>query len=126
MSLTAQAVIDGAADLCNIKAVGEDLTADDYVDCRRRLNNFVKLLNNQSLISAFVAREVWPLVADQGTYTIGPGGNFDTTRPFTLEGAAILQNPTISSAHALTAASPTNGTFTVATDLTDEFTSGAV
>lgn len=124
MSVTAQDVIDGAADLCNIKQVGESLDADSYVDCRRRLNNLVRILNNQSLISAFQAREVWPLVADQGTYTIGPGGDFDTTRPFVLDGAAILQNPTISSAYALVAASPTNGTFTVATDLTAVFTSG--
>lgn len=124
MSVTAKAVIDGAADLCNIKQVGEDLTTDDYTDCLRRLNNLVRILNNQKMISAFQAREVWPLVSDQGTYTIGPGGDFDTTRPFELEGAAILQNPSIGSAHALTAASPTDGTFTVATDLTAEFTSG--
>jgi len=126
VSVTAQDVIDGAADLCNIKAVGESLTATDYTDCRRRLNNFVKLLNNQSLVSAFVAREVWPLIADRGVYTIGPGGDFDTTRPFELEGAAILQNPTISTAYTLAAASPANGTFTVATDVTSVFTSGSV
>ena len=126
MSVTAQDVIDGAADLANIKAVGESLTTTDYTDCRRRLNNFVKLLNNQSLISAFVAREVWPLVADKGVYTIGSGGDFDTTRPFELEGAAILLSPTISTAYTLAAASPANGTFTVATDVTDVFTSGTV
>jgi hypothetical protein len=125
MAVTAQDVIDGAADLCNIKQVGEDLDADSYVDCRRRLNNLVKSLNNQKMISAFQAREVFPLVSDQGTYTIGPGGDFDTTRPFELEGAAILQNPTISTAYALVAASPSNGTFTVATDLTGVFTSGS-
>ena len=124
MSVTAQDVIDGAADLCNIKQVGEDLDADSYIDCRRRLNNFVKILNNQQLVSAFQAREVWPLVADRGIYTIGPGGDFDTSRPFTLDGAAILQNPTISTAFALTVASPTDGTFTVAGDQTASFTSG--
>jgi len=124
VSVTAQDIIDGAADLCNIKAVGESLTTTDYTDCRRRLNNLVRILNNEKMISAFQAREVWPLVADQGTYTIGPGGDFDTTRPFELEGAAILQNPTISTAYTLAAASPTNGTFTVATDVTAVFTSG--
>jgi len=128
MSVTAQDVIDGAADLCNIKQPGElfggSLASDDYIDARRRLNNLVKILNNQKMISAFQAREVFPLVADQGTYTIGPGGDFDTTRPFELEGAAILQNPTISTAYTLLAASPTNGTFTVATDVTAVFTSG--
>lgn len=125
MSLTAQDIIDGAADLCNIKQPGESLEAADYVDCRRRLNNLVKILNNQKMISAFQAREVFPLVADQGTYTIGSGGDFDTTRPFELDGAAILQNPTISTAYALVSASPANGTFTVATDVTAVFTSGS-
>lgn len=124
MSVTAQDIIDGAADLCNIKQVGEDLDADSYVDCLRRLNNLVKILNNQKMIAAFQAREVFGLTADKGTYTIGPGGDFDTTRPFELEAAAILQNPVISAAYALVAASPANGTFTVATDVTGEFTSG--
>ena len=125
MSLTAQDVIDGAADLCNIKQPGESLSATDYIDCRRRLNNFVKLLNNQSLVAAFIAREVWPLVADKGVYTIGPSGDFDTTRPFELEGAALLLSPTISTAFPVTAASVTNGTFTVAGDQTASFTSGS-
>lgn len=124
MSVTARTLINGALDLCNVLQAGEDPSTDDDVDALRRLNNLVKNLNNQKLVSSFQAREVWPLVADQSTYTIGPGGDFDTTRPFELEGAAILQNPSISTAYALTGASPTNGTFTVATDLTAIFTSG--
>ena len=125
VSVTAQDVIDGAADLCNIKQVGESLDAASYVDCRRRLNNLIKLLNNESLIAAFIAREVWPLTADQGTYTIGPGGDVDTARPFELEAAAILQNPTIAGPFAITAISVANGTFTVAGDQTDSFPSGS-
>ncbi len=124
MSVTAQDVIDGAADLCNIKQVGESLDAASYVDCRRRLNNFIKILNNQQLVSAFQAREVFALTANQGTYTIGPGGDFDTTRPFELDGAAILQNPTITSAIAISSISTTARTFTVAGDQTGIFTSG--
>lgn len=124
MSVTAQDVIDGAADLCNIKQPGESLDATSYIDCRRRLNNLVKILNNQQLISGFQAREVFGLTADRGLYTIGPGGDFDTTRPFVLDGAAILQGPTISSAYAITAANVSNGTFTVAGDQTSTFENG--
>lgn len=125
MSLTAQSIIDGAFDLCNIKQVGESVGGDDATDALRRLNNLVKILNNQKLVAAFQAREVFSLVANRGTYTIGPNGDFDTTRPFDLDGAAILLNPSISSAYALIAASPTNSTFTVATDVTGIFTSGS-
>lgn len=47
--------------------------------------------------SPVVAREVFDLVANQGgpdnPYTIGDGGDFDTTRPIDILGAAYLQNP---------------------------------
>ena len=126
MSITAQTIITGALQLCNVLAAGEDPSTDDNTDCLRRLNNLVQTLNNQKMIAAFQAREVFALVADQGTYTIGPGGDFDTTRPFELEGAAILQNPTIAGPFSIDDADPTTGTFTInSSDETASFPSGA-
>ena len=124
MAVLAQDIIDKAFDDCNVKASDESMSATDYTDARVRLNNFIKLLNNQNLVSAFTAREVFPLTADKGTYTIGVGGDFDTTRPFTIEAAAILQNPTITSAIAISSISTSARTFTVAGDQTSIFTSG--
>ncbi len=125
MATTAQTIIDGAFDLCGIKQAGESMSSTDNTDALRRLNNFIQILNNQNLVSAFQAREVWPLTADKGTYTIGPGGDFDTTRPLSLDGVAILQSPTITSSLSITAVSTTNDTFTVAGDQTALFTNGS-
>lgn len=123
MSLTAQQVIDGAAFIVGARAAGESTPSYLVPEGLISLNDMVRSWWNDNLLSPFVGREVFPLVANQNTYTMGPGGTFNTTRPMGLTGAALLLNPTIST-DAITAVSTTNNTFTVATNRTSTYTSG--
>ena len=123
MGLSALDILNGAFDLCNIKSQGEELSAADTQDGFRRLNNMVKAWATSFLTSPFVARKVFPTVANQNTYTIGPGGQFDTERPLALTGAGLLLNATTNT-YNITAVSQTNQTFTVAGNQTNFFTPG--
>ena len=123
MGLSALAVLNGAFDLCNIKSQGEELSAADTQDGFRRLNNMVKAWATSWLTAPFVARKVFPTVANQNTYTIGPGGQFDTERPLALTGAGLLLNATTNT-YNITAVSQANQTFTVAGNQTNYFTPG--
>ncbi len=92
MAITARQIITGALDLIGAKAVGEPIPAADAQDALRRMNNMMSGWNLLPLMSPLVAREVFALTANQSTYTIGPGGDFDTARPTALEGAGLLLN----------------------------------
>ncbi len=123
-TLTALGVINGAFELINVKDQVEPLQAAWAIDGLRRLNNMIRLWETESLTIPYVDREVFPLVANQNTYTIGPGGQFETSRPMGLEGASLLLNANPQS-FAITIASPTNQTFTVAGNHTASFVPGA-
>src|SRR5690348_14713756 len=88
--INAQTIIETA--FANI-GVTEPLSADMAQDGLRRLNAMVNQWLTQDLTSPFVARETFSTVANQATYTIGPGGDFDTTRPLQITGSGLLQNP---------------------------------
>lgn len=91
---TAEAIITSAFDAVGIYAPGESLTADDANGALARLNLLMGTLRLQPLTQGVVSREEFDLVADKGgpddPYTIGSGGDFDTDRPISLEGASIL------------------------------------
>ena len=61
-------------------------------DGLRRLNAMISSWSIHRLAIPFISREVFNVVANQSTYTIGPGGDFDTIRPVGLTGAALLLN----------------------------------
>lgn len=91
-SITALEIIERAFDDVNVRSQGEQLPPHEVQDAFKRLNNMVGSWATQSLTSAFVARDVFTLTANQATYSIGPGGEFDTPRPVNLEGAGLLLN----------------------------------
>lgn len=80
----------------------------------RRLNAFVGGLALQSLTTPAMVREVFPLTSNVGVYTIGPGGDFDTTQPAALTGAAVLLNNNLSTA-AVTSITSSGSVATVTT-----------
>lgn len=90
MRTTAREIIDGACDLIGAKAVGQALPAADAQDALRRLNALCEGLRLQPLSQPFLKREVFDLVADEQSYTIGVGGDFDTSTPETIEAAGLL------------------------------------
>lgn len=91
MSATsAQAIIQGAFDLIGVTQAGSVPSGNDIQDSYRRLQNMVGSLAIQSETIPTVGREVFTLSANLGSYTIGPGGNFNTSRPNSLSGAGLL------------------------------------
>lgn len=89
---TALSIINGAADLIGIKAQGETLSAADAIDGLRRLNNMVSGWRTQFGTVSAIVRNVFALTANQQTYTIGLGGDFNVPRPVTIEAAGLWLN----------------------------------
>ncbi len=77
---------------CGILADGESLSASQAQDGLRRLNNMVSSWRTQYGTVLSIDRNVFDLTADQQTYTIGPGGDFNVARPLTIPAAALLLN----------------------------------
>ena len=92
MSTTALSLITNAYELIGVLQPGETPTPIQSQGALTRLNRMLSGWAIQSLTIPFVAREVFPLTANLGVYTIGPGGTFDTVRPNSLNGAGILLN----------------------------------
>ena len=57
-----------------------------------RLNQMLGAWSLQPLTIPVVSREVFDIVANDGSYTIGDGADFDTSRPAYLTGASLLLN----------------------------------
>lgn len=56
----------------------------------RKLNRWVTTLHTSRLTIFMVRREVFPLTASTASYTIGPGGAFDTVRPVSIEHVGLV------------------------------------
>lgn len=92
MSTTGSTLITNAYELIGVVQPGETPEAVLLQRGLTRLNRMLSGWSLQSLTIPVIAREVFALTANVGTYTIGPGGNFDTSRPAVLSGAAVLLN----------------------------------
>ena len=92
VSFNAYSVVQAA--LADIGVVsleeGNVPSAAQAQDGLNRLNAMISLFQTNNLTIPFVAREVFDLVANQTSYTIGTGGDFDTTRPLSILGASLL------------------------------------
>ena len=80
---------------------GETPDSNDAALGLSRLNQMIGSWSLQPATIPVTAREVFDLTANQGgpdnPYTIGPGGDFDTTRPNSIYAVAVLQNAGTSS-----------------------------
>lgn len=93
-ALTAVSLITRALKTIGVLAAGDTpggyMITDSFLD----LNEMMGSLAIQPQTIGVIAREEFALVAGQGgpsnPYTIGPGGNFNTSRPADLDGAGIL------------------------------------
>jgi hypothetical protein len=88
--LNARGLITDALIDLGVLEPGDALSPQDAAIGLRHLNRFIETCRTQNLTFPFLEREVFTVVADQGTYTIGPGGDFDTTRPQNILGASWL------------------------------------
>lgn len=89
---TARNIIEGALRLIGAISSGENASASEISDGLTTLNDMLDSWSNENNLLFVKTREVFNLVAGQQTYTIGPGGNFDTTRPIKIIGAGLIEN----------------------------------
>lgn len=91
---TAESIILDAFRIDGIMGVGEPLDADQAQQGLRALNQILGQWSLMPLTIPATAREVFPLSAGKGgpsdPYTIGPDGDFDTSRPTSITSVGLL------------------------------------
>lgn len=90
INFNANAVIEDAFLDLGVFMPGGTIPAADAQFALRALNKLASSLLLQPLTMPFTDREVFSVVAGTSTYSIGPGGNFDTIKPASIERAALL------------------------------------
>lgn len=78
---TALDLITESYDLLNHPGDGQDLSAKDAQNALEVLNRLLDSLTLRRLIPYYVQQETFNLVDGTNSYTIGSGGDFNTTRP---------------------------------------------
>ncbi len=91
-SQSAYDLITGAMRLLGAIATGETPTADEANDGLNSLNDVLEQWSLESLSVWGVDTQTFQSVANQSLYTIGPNGNFATTRPVRISGAFCTYN----------------------------------
>ena len=86
---TAIDLITRAMKLAKLIAAGETPTAEESVDALAVLNDILENWSTESLSVWGSANDTVSTVVGQATYTIGPGGNFNTDRPKAITGAYV-------------------------------------
>lgn len=84
---TAYDLIKASMRLVGITSPGETPTADEANDALDMLNDIIEEMSTQNLFVYGAANETFPTVAGQSVYTIGPAGNWNTTRPVRIADA---------------------------------------
>lgn len=88
--MTGRDLISATLRLIGAIAPGESVAAGEATDGLATFNRMIDSWSNESLLIPSKTREVFSLVASDPNYTIGSGGNFNTTRPQKIEAASIL------------------------------------
>ena len=81
MAYTALTIITDALVDIGVLADEETPTAAQAAGGLRKLNNMIESWNIESLLVYGSFPNVFPLVSNQGVYTLGAGGNFNIPRP---------------------------------------------
>lgn len=86
---TAGVLVRSSLRLIGAIATGETPTADEMNDGLSSLNDLLEILSTSNLAVYGSALEVFATIAGQALYTIGPTGNWNTTRPIRIAGDGI-------------------------------------
>jgi len=89
---TANDLIRAAMRLIQVSAVDTDLTASELQDGLESLNRMLDSWSADELTLYQVIREQFPLVSGQNPYTMGYGGDFNTSRPMKIVDAYLVLN----------------------------------
>lgn len=91
---TARDIINGALKDIGVLAAGETASASEASESLSVLNDMLDSWSNESLVINAKIREEFTLVPSDSSYTMGTGGQFNTTRPLRIENAAIKDGTT--------------------------------
>lgn len=97
MSTTANTICIGALELLGVVDPEDSPSPAMLRGAFRRLNMMIGSWSLQPLTIPVIGREVYPIVSGKGStdnpYTVGPGGDLNTTRPAELEGVGQILAP---------------------------------
>lgn len=85
--MTGNEIIAKALRIINVYGIGFDPTAEQEADAQDTLNSVLESFSLEQLMFYHFTNESHSAVVSTGEYTIGSGGNWDTTRPARIEGA---------------------------------------
>ena len=84
-TIVALDLIKSSLRLINAIAIGETPTGQEATDSLRVLNNLLETWSTENLTVYTQESLTFPFVPGQGSYTIGPGGDWVATRPVNIE-----------------------------------------
>lgn len=87
MAYSAQDIIQSAFRVAGITGKKEAPSADEMQDGLQALNFLVDNWSAKRLLQSALVRESFPLVSGKQSYTIGPGMNFNTACPLSIDWA---------------------------------------
>ena len=80
-----------SARLAQVIGKGEALDDDEAADGLTALNSMLASLSTNRLTASYIVEETLTLVGSQATYTMGSGGDLNTTRPTRIEDCCFIR-----------------------------------
>lgn len=88
---TGQTLVDRAGRLLGIVESGSSLTAEESADALIAVNAMLDSWRNDRLMAYALQDETLTMVVADASYTIGPSGDLNTTRPVSIESAFMRE-----------------------------------
>ena len=95
MSTTAIKLITRAMRLARVLGVGEAPTSAESANGLEALNSMLDSMSTERLNAYYIVEETLTMVAAQATYTMGSGGDLNTTRPTRIEDSCFIRNASL-------------------------------
>jgi len=88
---TALDVINGALRALGVIGIGITASTEQQTEGMEQLNLMIDTWRNEKLMCPFVVQESFALTAGDGEYSIGPGGDWNTLRPISLQDSCFVE-----------------------------------
>jgi hypothetical protein len=88
--MTVRDLIFASLRLIGVLAAGETPSAQETTDAFNALNLLIDSYSTSNLMIPAIIAETFTCVAGQQSYTMGPGGDFNTTRPTRIQDAQTV------------------------------------